>query len=79
MGFNHLDTIKSCGRDTGSVSCWSRCAQPGLKQGIAHRRADVAHRRAYILESTLHQTPFLGYTKQGWGEYQIYGYKYEYL
>ena len=54
---------QSCRRDIGSVLCWSRCAQSGLKQGNAYRRADVAHHRAYILENTLHQIVFLDYTK----------------
>ena len=55
---------QNCRRDTNvrPVLCRSRCAQPGLKQGNAHRQVDVAHRRAYILESTLHQTLFLDYT-----------------
>ena len=33
------------------------------KRGNAHHRADVAHRRAYILENTFHQTQFLDCTK----------------
>ena len=58
-GFWSLGTIKSCGHDIRSVLCQSRC----LKQGYAHHRADVTHHRAYILESTLHQVVFLGFTK----------------
>ena len=49
--------------------CRSHCPQPGLKQGNAHRRADVAYRRAYILEATLLQTIFLVYKHVNWSDY----------
>ena len=54
---------QSCGRDTGSVLCQSRCTHLSQKQGSAHRQVDVAHHRTYILESTLHQTLFVDDTK----------------
>ena len=36
-----IGAIKSCGRDTKSVLCWSYCAEPGLKQGHAHCQAYI--------------------------------------
>ena len=55
-----------------NVSIWRRhhglcrwCYAHGVsKQGLAHHRVNVVHRRVYVLESTLRETLFLDYTKQ---------------
>ena len=63
MGFNHWTNPKAV--DVMLDRCSAGHAVPSRAwNGNVHRRAEVAHCRAHILESMLYQTLFLDYTKQ---------------